>query len=108
MKKIITLLVTVIMCINLVACGGVDTQPAIDSYNRMVDNYNEFADRVNEKIDSVSDEDVAFLNQIVESIDEYGEKLSGDTEFTQEEVDEMVKTFDDFNDVLVEALENWE
>lgn len=108
MKKIITFLVTVVMCMNLIACGGVDTQPAIDSYNQLADNYNEFVDIVNENIDEVSDEDIELFNEVTAAMDEYAEMLSGDTEFTQEEVDEMVKTFDDFNAVIVEALESME
>lgn len=107
MKKIITLFVTIAMCINLVACGGVDTQPAIDSYNTLADNYNQLVDLINAEIDDVDQEDVDFMNQLAASIDEYGTKLDNGTEFTQEEVDEMVEMFDELNDVVVDAINNW-
>lgn len=107
MKKIITLLVTIVMCINLVACGGIDTQPAIDSYNTLTENYNQFVDLVNVAIDDVDPADIDFMNQLATSLDEYGTKLSDGTEFTQEEVDEMVEMFDELNDVVVDAINNW-
>lgn len=107
MKKIITLLVTIVMCINLVACGGIDTQPAIDSYNTLTENYNQFVDLVNAAIDDVDPADIDFMNQLATSLDEYGTKLSDGTEFTQEEVDEMVEMFDELNDVVVDAINNW-
>lgn len=106
MKKIITLLVTVVMCITLAACsGGVDKQPAIDSFNELCDNYNRFVELGNAEIDSISEEDIDFFNNFVEELDAYGEQLESDTEFTQEEIDEMVEMFDEYNDIIVEALE---
>ena len=53
MKKLITLVLALVMCLSLVACiGGVDTQPAIDAYNELTENYNEFVDYANEDLDS--------------------------------------------------------
>lgn len=108
MKKIITLLAAMVMCVNLIACGGVDKQPAIDAYNELCDNYNVFVELVNEEIDSVPQEDIDELNELTATMDEYAELLDSDTELTQEEVDEMVEIFNDFNDVIVETLEDWE
>lgn len=108
MKKIITLLTAMVMCVNLIACGGVDKQPAIDAYNELCDNYNVFVELVNEEIDSVPQEDIDELNELTATMDEYAELLDSDTELTQEEVDEMVEIFNDFNDVIVETLEDWE
>lgn len=109
MKKLITLLVAMVLCVNLVACGGgVDTQPAINSYNELTENYNKFVELGNAHIDEIAEEDIEFFNEIAAAIDEYGTKLESDTEFTQEEVDEMVEMFDELNGIIVETLEAWE
>ena len=44
------------------------------------------------------------MNEIAAVITEYGTKLSGDTEFTQEQIDEMVEMFNEFNAVIEEYL----
>lgn len=108
MKKLITLFATLVMCVNLVACGGPDTQPAIDAHTKLTENYNKFVEYVNADIDSYTQEDIDFLNGCVAVIDEYGEKLYSDTEFTQEEVDEIVDMFEEFNDIIEEFLDEYE
>lgn len=109
MKKLITFVLVLVMCLSLVACGGgVDTQPAIDSYNELTENYNKFVELGNAHLDEIAEEDVEFFNEIAAAIDEYGTKLESDTEFTQEEVDEMVEMFDELNGIIVETLEAWE
>lgn len=107
MKKLITLLLALVMSINLVACG-VDTQPAIDAYNELAENYNKFVDLGNENLESIPQEDVEFFNELATVIDDYGTKLGNGTEFTQEEVDEMVEMFDELNGIIAETLEEWE
>ena len=108
MKKLITLLAAMVMCVNLVACSGVDVQPAIDSYNELADNYNEFVDVVNADIESVPAEDIEFFNSLADVINEYGAKLEDGTEFTQEEVDEMVEMFDELNGIIEESLADFQ
>lgn len=107
MKKMITMLAAMMLCVSLVACGGVDSQPAIDAYNELCDNYNKFVELANEDIDSVAQEDVDYFNTLAASLDVYREKFDSNAEFTQEEVDEMVADFNELNDVIVDALENW-
>lgn len=106
MKKLITFLAAMAMCVSLVACGGVDTQPAIDAYNTLATNYNSFVEIGNEHLDEIASEDIDFLNSVADVITEYGQKLGNGTEFTQEEVDDMVEKFNNFNDVIVEVLES--
>lgn len=105
MKKFITFFLAMVMCVSLVACGGPDTQPAIDAYNELAENYNKFVDYANEDLDSFSEDEVEILNQCATVITEYGEKLDGDAEFTQEELDEMVEKFEAFNDSIEAFLE---
>lgn len=109
MKKLISLLLALVMCLSLAACGGgVDTQPAIDAYNELTENYNEFVDYANADLDSYTQEDIDMMNGCAAVIDEYGAKLGGDTEFTQEEVDEMVEMFEEFNGIIEEFLAEYQ
>lgn len=108
MKKLTAHLLALTMGLFLVACSSVDRQPAVDAYNELCENYNKFVELGNANIDSIAEEDVEFLNSIAAGIDEYGETLNGDTELTQEEVDEMVEMFKEFNAAVKEALDNWE
>lgn len=107
MRKIITLLAAMALCVNLVACGGVDTQPAIDAYNELSSNYNTFVELANEEIDSIDQDDIDYLNALSAEMNEYATMLESDTEFTQEEVDEMVEMFNELNDIIVETLDSW-
>ena len=52
MKKIVALLLALVMCLSLVACGGPDKQPAVDAYNKLAQNYNTFVEQENENLDS--------------------------------------------------------
>lgn len=108
MKKFRMILVVMVMCLNLVACGGPDTQPAIDAHTELTENYNKFVDYANADLDSYSQEDIDILNGCAAVIDDYGEKLSQNTEFTQEEIDEMVDMFDEFNGIIEEFLVEYE
>ena len=105
MKKLIALILVMVLGLSLIACGGPDKQPAIDAYNKLAANYNAFVAQENANLDSWDAEDIEYMNEIAAVISEYSEKLSGDTEFTQEQIDEMVKDFNEFNAVIEEFLE---
>ena len=104
MKRVIALLLALVLSLSLVACGGPDKQPAVDAYNKLAQNYNTFVEQENENLDSWAEEDIEYMNEIATVITEYGTKLSGDTEFTQEQIDEMVGMFNEFNGVIEEYL----
>ena len=86
------------------SCGGPDAQPAIDAYNKLAETYNTFVEQENENLDSWAEEDIEYMNEIATVITEYGTKLSGDTKFTQEQIDEMVGMFNEFNAVIEEYM----
>ena len=48
MKKLMVLIMTMMMGISLVACGGADKQPAIDAFNKTSTSFNEVANIINE------------------------------------------------------------
>ena len=104
MKKMIALVLVLVMCLTLVACGGPDRQPAIDSYNTLADNYNAFVEIANADLSGWTEEDIEFFNACADVITEYGEKLESSDALTQEELDEMIEMFDEFNAIIEEAL----
>ena len=109
MKKLISLLLALVMCLSLVACGGgPDVQPAIDAYNQCSETYNKFVEIGNAHLEDFTEEDIAFLNGCADVLNEYAEKLESETEFTQEEIDEMVEMFDEFNGIIEEFLAIYE
>ena len=48
MKKLMVLIMTMMMGMSLVACGGADKQPAIDAFNKTSTSFNEVANIINE------------------------------------------------------------
>lgn len=48
MKKLMVLIMTIMMGMSLVACGGADKQPAIDAFNNTSTSFNEVANIINE------------------------------------------------------------
>ena len=108
MKKTLTILLAAVLCLSLVACGGGDNgpdkQPAIDAYNELVENYNKFVNISNEDLSDWSQEEIDYMNSIADVITEYGNQLDGDTEFTQEQLDEIVDACNEFNGILEEYL----
>ncbi len=108
MKKIITILAAMILCLNLVACGGPDPQPAIDAYNELADNYNKFVEYANADLDSYSEEDIDMLNGCADVLTDYADKMENGEEFTQEEIDEMVDMFEEFDGIIKEFIAEYE
>lgn len=108
MKKLLSILLALTICLSLVACGGPDRQPAIDSYNRVSETYNKFVDVGNEHLDSFTDEDIELFNACAAYLEEQGTKLESDAELTQEELDEMVAMFDEFNGIIEEILADYQ
>jgi len=108
MKKLLAILMILVMCVSLVACGGADKQPAIDSYNQLATIYNTFVDISNQDLSGWTDEDIEFFNGCADVITDYGTKLETEDNFTQEEVDEMVEMFDEFRGIIEEYLEEYE
>ena len=69
MKKFTALLLTLVLCLSMVACGssGPDKQPAIDSYNTLAENYNAFVDIANKDLSAWGEEDIEFMNNCARS-----------------------------------------
>lgn len=115
MKKLVSLLLALVMCASLAACGGeeedtpetkepgggtvsdpaepsggdaseLDRQPAFDALKEAKVPLDELVAKLNENAESIEDEDLEIINGLAETIDEILEVMP-DT-ITQEELDE--------------------
>lgn len=95
MKKISSLLLALIMCMSLVACGGPDKQPAIDAFNKASDAYDEVATIINENPDAYDQEVIDTLNEMADILIQHKELLESGDEIEQEKLDEMIAWYGD-------------
>ena len=95
MKKISSLLLALIMCMSLVACGGPDKQPAIDAFNKASDAYDEVATIINENPDAYDQEVIDTLNEMADVLIQHKELLESGDEIEQEKLDEMIAWYGD-------------
>ncbi|MBE6824390.1 MAG: hypothetical protein E7513_03480 [Ruminococcaceae bacterium] len=98
MKKLVALLLAVIMCFALVACGGPDRQPAIDAFNEASAAFDALANEVNANPDAYSQEVFDTLNEMADVMIQHKELLEGDEEISQEKLDEMIAWYGEVND----------
>ena len=90
MKKITSLLLALIMCMSLVACGGPDKQPAIDAFNKASDAYDEVATIINENPDAYDQEVIDAMIEMANLLNQHKELLESDTEIDEEQLNEMI------------------
>ena len=93
MKKLLTLFVALVMCLSLVACGGVDKQPAIDAFNSANTAFTDIVNAVNADPDAFDQELIDVMIEMSGLLSEYKGLLEGDTELTEEDIAAMVEWF---------------
>lgn len=91
MKKLSALLMAMVMCVSLVACGGVDPQPAIDAFNSASDAYDNLVDKMNENIDAYPQELIDIMVEMGNALTEHKEILESGEELTEEYAAELVQ-----------------
>ncbi len=104
MKRLVALLLAVIMCFALVACGGPDRQPAIDAFNEASAAFDALANEVNANPDAYAQEVFDTLNEMADVMLQHKELLEGEEEISQEKLDEMMAWYEDVL-VWVESVE---
>lgn len=92
MKKLVSVLLAMILCLSLAACGGPDKQPAIDAQSRAAKLINELASVMNEEPEIFADY-IEELEPMGTTLNECSEALKKD--LTQEELDQWVATCDE-------------
>ena len=99
MKKIVGILMVMLLSVTLVACGGVDKQPAIDAFNNATSVYDALVNEINADISAYPQELIDVMMEMSEALLENKAILEGDQELTQEQIDSMIAAFGD--------VENW-
>ena len=99
MKKLVGILMVMLLSVTLVACGGVDKQPAIDAFNNATSVYDALVNEINADISAYPQELIDVMMEMSEALLENKAVLEGDQELTQEQIDSMIAAFGD--------VENW-
>ena len=73
MKRITSLLLTLIMCLSLVACGAPDRQPAMDAFNKTSKSFNEVATAINENPDAYDQEVIDTMIEMANVLNQHKE-----------------------------------
>ena len=103
MKKLVSLVLATVMCLSMVACGGVDKQPAIDAFNNANGAFTELANAMNENLDLYSEEFVDVMMQMSASLAECKALLESDQELTEEDVAALVSNLNDIDAWVADA-----
>ena len=120
MKKFALLLLSLTLCFALAACGGSDTsadeqaaaddtaasttadesadtsatsdkQTAIDEFNATSAAFNEVANAINADPSAFDSDVIDTMQQMSDLLNQYQQMLSGDDEYTQEDLDKMTE-----------------
>ena len=126
MKKFALLLLSLTLCFALAACGGSDTsadeqaaaddtaasttadesadtsatsdkQTAIDEFNATSAAFNEVANAINADPSAFDSDVIDTMQQMSDLLNQYQQMLSGDDEYTQEDLDKMTEWADEFH-----------
>ncbi|MBO5352122.1 MAG: hypothetical protein J6J42_05455 [Lachnospiraceae bacterium] len=92
MKKFTALLMTLVMCVFLAACGT-DKQPAIDAFNATSSSFDQVVNAINADPGAYPEELISVMVDMSGLLTEYKELLQGDTEVTEEDLDAMIAWF---------------
>ena len=93
MKKITSLLLALIMCLSLVACGGPDRQPAMDAFNKTSKAFNEIGAVINANPDAYDQESIDTMVEMADLLNQYKEILEGDNDLSEEDLNDMIEWF---------------
>lgn len=92
-KKICAVLMAMVMSLSLVACGGVDIQPAIDAFNSASTAYDTVSNKINAEIEAYPEELITAMTDLANTMLEYKAVLESGEELTEEQVTEMITVF---------------
>lgn len=92
-KKLCAILLAMTMSLSLVACGGVDTQPAIDAFNSASTAYDTVSNKINAEIEAYPDELITAMTDLANTMLEYKAVLESGEDLTEEQVTEMINVF---------------
>ena len=92
MKKLVSLLLALVICLSLAACGGPDKQPAIDAHNNAATAINALTELINADPAAYADYvDFEEMESLIELLNQCGEYLENGKDLEQEDLDEWVE-----------------
>jgi len=103
MKKLVSLLLALVMCLCLTACGGPDKQPAIDAFNAANTAFTEVANAMNENIEAFPEDVVDSMVSLGETIAEHKALLESEEELSEEQLAEMIEWYAMVEDMMAET-----
>lgn len=107
MKKLISLVLALVLCLALAACAA-DRQPAIDAFNHAKDGFNEVANIINADIEAYDEEVIEVMTEMANTLELHKQRLEGDEELTQEQLDEMIAWYADVEEWVASVKEELE
>lgn len=89
MKKLLVLILTLIMALSLVACGGVDNTAVVEVFNTTNTEVKAVAALVNDNLDKMNQSTADELNVILNAMAAYKTEIESD-DLTKERADEII------------------
>ena len=103
MKKLMVLIMTMMMGMSLVACGGADKQPAIDAFNKTSTSFNEVANIINENPQAYDQDLVDTMVDMAGVLNEHKQILESDDE--EEKLQEMIDWYGTVDEWVAQVKE---
>ena len=94
MKKILVMMIAVVLCFSLVACGGPDLEAAAAAHTKASTAFNEVATYMNENADAFGEEETSFMVEMAGALEEMKAMLESE-DVTQEQADEAEAWYND-------------
>ena len=105
MKKLMVLIMTMMMGMSLVACGGADKQPAIDAFNKTSTSFNEVANIINENPQAYDQDLVDTMVDMAGVLNEHKQILESDDDVEEEKLQEMIDWYGTVDERVAQVKE---
>ncbi|MBR4863288.1 MAG: hypothetical protein IKU07_01825 [Oscillospiraceae bacterium] len=102
MKKLIALVLALVLTLSLAACGNTSKKLATEALDAASKAFNELADKMNEDIGYYEDSAVEAITEMALMLEENKQLLENSKEFTQEQLNELMKEFQSILDKVAE------
>ena len=99
MKKLMVLIMTMMMGMSLVACGGADKQPAIDAFNKTSTSFN------NENPQAYDQDLVDTMVDMAGVLNEHKQILESDDDVEEEKLQEMIDWYGTVDEWVAQVKE---
>ena len=104
MKKLMVLIMTMMMGMSLVACGGAD-KPAIDAFNKTSTSFNEVANIINENPQAYDQDLVDTMVDMAGVLNEHKQILESDDDVEEEKLQEMIDWYGTVDEWVAQVKE---